>query len=947
MPFIEAPTTFYMGRRYDPITRRLMQDVVYYDSRDLSTHAVVVGMTGSGKTGLCVSLLEEAVLDNIPSIVIDPKGDITNLLLTFPDLRPEDFQPWINIDEARRAGMEVDEFAADVAARWRDGLQAWGIVPDRVKWLKHAADYRIYTPGSDSGLPISILDAMQAPAEGWFGHEEAHRERISGMVTALLALIGKQVVPVQDREHVLLANIFEFAWSHGQGLTLEDVIIQVQQPPFAKLGVFDVDTFFPEKERFKLAMELNNIIAAPSFQSWIVGEPLDIKSLLYTPEGKPRVSVFYIAHLNDAERQFIITLLLENVLAWMRTLSGTTSLRALLYMDEVYGLFPPYPRNPPTKDPMLKLLKQARAFGLGMVLATQNPGDLDYKGLANAGTWFIGKLQTDNDRKKVMTGLEALANADSGFNLREVDDMISQLDPRVFLMHNVHDENGPQLMHTRWAMSYLRGPLTRQQINTLMASQRAKLQRIAVPAPGTGGYHSAPTGHGGYAAVPQQPAALPQQTGPQPATFPEPPLPPGATPPPASLPEPPMPRGATPPPTALPESRPAPPGFGAPPPLASTPVPGQPSGFFPQQNGMGGYAPPPSSSQVTRSASLPQGFSYTPPVLPSTVAQYFLPGSIPTRTAIANWERQYGFSAQRFGGAQLVYRPFLLAQASVRYQDRKSEVNTARQYAYHVYEVPKVGLVRWEQFEAMPADPNTIAHAPLGEAIYADMPSGLTDPRRLKDLEREVVDQLYHAAFLTLLYSPTLKVYGDPDANRRDFRVKLQSLAREQRDAEVDKITSQYATRLDRLEDKLRREEMELQEDKQDFSDRKREQLFTAGEAALSLFRGRTTYTLSRYSRTQRYSRQAQADIRESEQEIRALESQMDQISREMEQVLQSVNDKWSRVSAEAEEYKVTTYQKNIYLELFGVGWMPYWYAVLNDQPVLLPANPVAGAPQQ
>jgi hypothetical protein len=299
---------------------------------------------------------------------------------------------------------------------------------------------------------------MQAPDGGWQpGDDEFHRERISGIVTALLALIGKNVEPVKDREHVLIANIFEHAWRRGQNLTLEDVILQVQKPPFSKLGVFDIDTFFSEKERFNLAMELNHIIASPSFQSWIQGEPLDIQSLLYTPEGKPRVSIFYIAHLNDAERMFIVTLLLENMLSWMRTLSGTTSLRALLYFDEVFGFFPHHPYNPPSKDPLLRLLKQARAFGLGLVLATQNPTDIDYKGLSNAGTWFIGKLQTENDKNRLLSGLEALETVEGDFNIADIDRLLSSIDPRVFIMHNVHDNIGAIPIHTRWAAQIAHG----------------------------------------------------------------------------------------------------------------------------------------------------------------------------------------------------------------------------------------------------------------------------------------------------------------------------------------------------------------------------------------------------------------------------------------------------------------------------------------------------------
>ncbi|MCA9895925.1 MAG: ATP-binding protein, partial [Anaerolineae bacterium] len=378
MAFIEAPTNFYLGRMFDNRAQKLTDDVVYYDSRDLTTHAVVVGMTGSGKTGLCISLLEEAILDNIPAIIIDPKGDITNLALTFPELKPEEFRPWILDDDARRANMSPDQYAAHEAAKWRDGLARWDIVPDRLKWLKLATRLSIYTPGSDMGLPISILASLKAPRMDWNTQTELIRERINGVVTAIYALAGMNMRPVTDEPHVLMANIIEYNWRIGRDMTIEDIILQIQQPPFEKLGVFPVDQYISEKKRYGLAMELNSVIAAPSFASWIQGEPLDIQHLLYTPDGKPKVSVFYIAHLSDQERMFIMTLLLESMNAWMRMQSGTSSLRALLYVDEMFGYFPPYPKNPPTKDPIMRLLKQARAFGVGLILATQNPGDLDY-----------------------------------------------------------------------------------------------------------------------------------------------------------------------------------------------------------------------------------------------------------------------------------------------------------------------------------------------------------------------------------------------------------------------------------------------------------------------------------------------------------------------------------------------------------------------------------------
>ena len=394
MPLIEKLGSFFLGREYDLATKKALPDrPVNYDSRDLTTHAVCVGMTGSGKTGLCICLLEEAAIDGVPAILIDPKGDITNLLLTFPDLRPEDFLPWVNPDDAKRKGMSVEDFAAKTAQTWRDGLASWDEGPERIRLLKSAADFAIYTPGSDAGLPVSILSSFQAPKLDWETESETLRERILGTVSALLGLVGIAADPVRSREHILLSTIFENAWRAGQDLDIARLIMAVQKPPFRQIGVFDVETFFPEKERFALAMALNNIIASPSFAAWMQGEPLDIANMLYTSSGKPRHSIFYIAHLNDAERMFFVTILLEQVISWMRAQPGNTSLRGIVYMDEVFGFFPPV-AEPPSKRPMLTLLKQARAFGLGMMLTTQNPVDLDYKGLTNAGTWFIGKLQT-------------------------------------------------------------------------------------------------------------------------------------------------------------------------------------------------------------------------------------------------------------------------------------------------------------------------------------------------------------------------------------------------------------------------------------------------------------------------------------------------------------------------------------------------------------------------
>ncbi|TKJ27700.1 MAG: hypothetical protein CEE40_12930, partial [Chloroflexi bacterium B3_Chlor] len=471
-PF-EKLGAFYLGQEYDLAKAKRLDRLIMYDARDLTTHAVCVGMTGSGKTGLCVDLLEEAAIDSVPAIMIDPKGDLTNLLLTFPELRPEDFEPWVNVDDARRKGMSVGEYAQYIADTWRKGLDDWGQGHDRIRMLKESADFRIYTPGSDAGLPVSILASLAAPALRWDKEQELLREQIQGTVSALLGLAGIEADPLQSREHILLSHIFEHFWRQSQDLDLTGLISAIQSPPVRKVGVFDVDTFFPEKERFGLAMSLNNIVAAPSFETWLQGEPLDVSNLLYTPDGKPRHSIFYIAHLSDAERMFFVTLLLEQIVTWVRQQSGTTSLRALLYFDEVFGFFPPV-AEPPSKRPLLTLLKQARAFGFGVVLTTQNPVDLDYKGLTNAGTWFIGKLQTERDKMRVLEGLEsASAEAGGALDRRELDRTISALRSRIFLLHNVHEDH-PVIFHTRWAMSYLRGPLTRTQVRELMAETQAE-----------------------------------------------------------------------------------------------------------------------------------------------------------------------------------------------------------------------------------------------------------------------------------------------------------------------------------------------------------------------------------------------------------------------------------------------------------------------------------------
>ncbi len=482
MQDFEKLGVFYLGKIFDLDKGHTLDELLLYDSKDLTTHAVCVGMTGSGKTGLGITLLEEAAIDGIPALVIDPKGDMGNLLLTFPGLQTADFVPWVEPDAAARAGLTVNEYATKTAQSWKKGIAEWGQDASRIEKFKNSVDVAIYTPGSQTGLPLTILRSFAAPPTSLAEDPEALRDRILSTVSGLLALIGITADPIRSREHILISNILHHAWNEGRNLDIRTLIQEIQAPPFDQVGVFDLESFFAGNERLDLAVQLNNLLASPSFAGWMEGEPLEIGRLLYTPQGKPRISILSIAHLSDTERMSFVTLFLNEVVSWMRAQPGTTSLRALLYMDEIFGYFPPT-AVPPSKVPMLTLLKQARAYGLGVVLATQNPVDLDYKGLANAGTWFIGRLQTERDKMRVLEGLEGASQAAGhAFDRAQMDHILSALGKRVFLMHNVHEDH-PVLYQTRWALSYLRGPLTRNQIQNLMDPQRALLATLKPEVP--------------------------------------------------------------------------------------------------------------------------------------------------------------------------------------------------------------------------------------------------------------------------------------------------------------------------------------------------------------------------------------------------------------------------------------------------------------------------------
>jgi len=834
---------FYLGRLVDPATSRLTDQPLLYDPADLTTHAVVVGMTGSGKTGLCIDLLEEAALSGIPALMIDPKGDMTNSLLHFPDLLPADFQPWVNADQARRDGKTVEQAAAEAAALWKKGLADWGIGPDRLLALKNAAHFAVYTPGSDAGIPVSILATLKAPGIPWEANREVLREKISGTVTALLGLVGLQDIdPVRSREHILLSNIFEHAWSKNVDLDLSELILQTQNPPFPKLGVFDVNTFFPEKDRFELAMLLNNILAAPAFQTWIEGQPLDIPSLLYGADGRPRHSVFYLAHLGDAERMFFVTLLYSAVESWMRTQSGTTSLRAILYFDEIFGYLPPI-SNPPSKQPMLRMLKQARAFGVGQVLVTQNPVDVDYKGLSNAGTWMIGKLQTDQDKQRLLDGLESAMAG--GLDRSQYDKMISSLGKRVFILHNVHARQ-PQLFQTRWAMNYLTGPLTRTQIPALNKLAGASPEAAAAPA-------APPLDQ--YQAVPLTPESDTQ------------------------------------------------------------PVP---------------VAPRPKAEKAT-AASLG---SATRPAVPSGIEEYFLPNNLTFTQAFEADGRTFPPEALSQG---LIYRPVILAQASVRFLNRKYTLDFEQRQNALVPEPDRRGLVRWEDYASPAINPQELAKPPDPRARFTTLEAPLNDAKAITAMQRDFVDWVYRSTQVTVRANEALKQYAGPEVSAAEFRKQCAEAARQERDAEQRKVAAAYKTKLQTLKDRLKREQRELKQDEAELSQRRLEEGSTHLENLASLVGFGSKRRLTTSVTRRRLTAQAKADVQESEDAIEEYEKQLAALEAEQAAALEEINQRWGEVANQISEIPVTPYKKDILLDFFGVAWMPFHLVKIREQLEELP----------
>jgi hypothetical protein len=804
MQDFEKLGVFYLGRVFDLNEGRVLNELLLYDSKDLTTHAVCVGMTGSGKTGLGITLLEEAAIDGIPALVIDPKGDMANLSLTFPNLQSSDFIPWVEPESAARSGLTVNEFANKTAKTWKKGIAEWGQEASRIAKFKDSVDVAIYTPGSQTGLPLTILRSFAAPSAAVAEDPEALRDRILSTVSGLLALLGITADPLRSREHILLSNILQQAWIEGRNLDIRNLIREIQAPPFESVGVFDLESFFPGKERMALAVQLNNLLASPSFADWMEGEPLDIGRLLYTSQGKPRISILSIAHLNDTERMSFVTLLLNEVVAWMRGQPGTSSLRALLYMDEIFGYFPPT-AVPPSKVPMLTLLKQARAYGLGVVLATQNPVDLDYKGLSNAGTWFIGRLQTERDKMRVLEGLEGASQA-AGYTIdrAKMDKILSALGHRVFLMHNVHEDQ-PTLYQTRWALSYLRGPLTRKQIKNLMAPRKADFS-------------------------PKMPAMAPQ-------------------------------------------------------PLVSDT--GKPSEIKPE------------------SAKRPE--------VPSQISQFFFPSGVSLR-----------------GSESLIYRPAILGTARLHFVSARANIDLWQDHSLMASLSGVEMSIPWEESTSVQGESLYLEKQPRPSTSYASLPMSATRASSYTSWKKTLKGFLYQTRSLNLWECREFKQISEIGESEGDFRGRLAHLLHEKRDLDVEKLRKQYAPKLARMQERLRKAQVRVEREKAQYGQQKVQTAVSVGATLIGAIFGRKTLSTGTIGRATtsmrgagRVAREKQ-DIARAQREVQVVHDKLIALEEDFQAEIADLKMELKPEDLILDQLMVRPRKTDIVISRFALVWMPW-----------------------
>ncbi len=801
----ETLGAFYLGKRYDIPSRTRSNDLVLYDAKDLTTHAVIIGMTGSGKTGLGVGLIEEALIDKVPVIAVDPKGDLGNLALRFPSLVANDFRPWVDPQQATNAGMTADQFAEQQASLWKNGLEGWQQDGARIQRYRDAADITIYTPGSTAGRPLSLLKAFDAPPPAVRDDAEALQERVSATATSLLALLGIDADPLSSREHILLSNLLHHAWQEGQSLDLAALIGGIQNPPFSTVGVMPLDTVFPPKDRMALAMQLNNLLASPGFKTWMQGEALDTASLLYEPSGKPRGSVISIAHLNDAERMFFMTLLLADIIAWVRTQPGTGSLRAILYIDELFGYMPPV-ANPPSKVLLLTLLKQARAYGLGVVLATQNPVDLDYRGLSNTGTWFIGRLQTERDKMRVMEGLEGVSGGQP-FDKAAMEQTIAGLGKRVFLLHSVH-EPAPVTFETRWTLSYLAGPMTRDQIRSVTAQSSAPSTSAAVSG------NSAPV-------------------------------------------------------------------------------------------------PPVSTSSTGGSLGALDAAATRVPVLPHEIAQFYLP------------------PLQQHRGP-LQYNPVVLGLADVSFANVKLGVTEQRRVSLLAPVEDGPISLEWDSAERVEIEPSLLEKSPRDGAAFGAVPTAATTVKNYAVWTKTLQKWIVTNEQITLFRSAAFKTTSNPGESEAQFRIRLQVLSHEARDAKIEVLRGKYATKLAAMQDKLRRAEQTVQRESQQASQAKMDTAISVGGAILGAIFGRgkvgvgTLGKVATATRGAGRAAQQAGDVSRAQESLEALQQQQAELEAKLQAEVDALGAAYDAQQESLETVLVKAKSTDVLVQLCGLLWVPY-----------------------
>ena len=826
---------FYLGREIDAATNEKTDNLLLYDANDLTTHAICVGMTGSGKTGLCIGLLEEAAMDRIPAIVVDPKGDMTNLLLSFPDMNSADFEPWVRAEEAEAKGLSVQEYAANQAETWRSGLADWGIDPLRIATMRETTEFVLYTPGSSAGRPLSILKLLNIPSGQVLADSELLAEQVAGTTSSLLSLAGIEADPLQSREHILIANILQHNWEQQQLLDLPDLITAIQNPPFTKVGIMDLEDFFPQKERFALALRFNNLLASPQFANWLAGDSLDIDNLLYTETGKPKISILSISHLNDNERMFFVSLLLNQLVSWIRTQPGTSSLRALLYMDEIFGYFPPV-ANPPSKQPLLTLLKQARAYGLGVMLTTQNPVDLDYKGLANMGTWFIGRLQTERDKGRLLDGLEGAAAASgSTFDRRSMDTLLSGLGKRVFLMNNVHEAE-PTLFETRWAMSYLAGPLMRDQIRELSAVEDT-VDAIAETAA------TEPSADGTVAET-----AVTTET---------------------SVTD-----------------------------MASSGGAAAAPGIDVAQSGV--------SPDETAEPADVDNLLATAPAAPQGIPTYYVGAD----------EGEVLF-------------PALLGLVDIHFEDKKNLISTSREESWVTPLQEGLVSIDWQLRTGLALEDSDLKTQAPRAVSYVPLPEAAQKKTSYTQWERDLKDVISRQSRLELFYHKGADLVSQPQEELREFKIRLEQTQREKRDLAVEDLRDKYKTRLLRAEEKVRKQEQQLERKAEQAKDAKRQTAISIGSTILSAFLGRKKLSASTLGRattaakTGSRSQRQTSDVGRAEDTLIAYREELEAIETELEQEIELLHDKFDLRQEEIETLEIAPKKMDIRIRAYALIWMP------------------------